>query len=76
MSTVVDDVITIPDLTLSDRCDKCGAQAFGAAIVNGTLLRFCGHHYGRNEMALVAAGYVVSDQRHRINEKADSSANV
>lgn len=32
-------------LTLSDRCDRCGAQAFvRASFMEGELL-FCQHHY-------------------------------
>jgi hypothetical protein len=32
-------------LKISDRCDKCGAQAFVLATgVSGELM-FCGHHY-------------------------------
>ena len=32
-------------LTVSDRCDRCGAQAFvRATMAAGTELLFCGHH--------------------------------
>lgn len=31
-------------LTARDRCDACGAQAYIAAIVNGSELLYCAHH--------------------------------
>jgi hypothetical protein len=44
MTTSVD---THKPLNISDRCDKCGAQAMiRATLANGELY-FCGHH-GRN----------------------------
>ncbi len=63
-------------LTLSDRCDSCGAQAFVLVGVKGSELLFCGHHYRRHEAALLATGVTVQDERHRINEKPSLSANA
>jgi len=41
MTTALD---THRDITVQDRCDKCGAQAMiRATLVNGELY-FCGHH--------------------------------
>ena len=41
-------------LTRSDRCDRCGAQAFVRAILpSGGELLFCGHHARAVEDALV-----------------------
>jgi hypothetical protein len=61
-------------LTLSDRCDSCAAQAFVAAIMTtGLELLFCGHHYRKNEAALVAQGARVHDERERINAKPSVS---
>jgi hypothetical protein len=64
-------------LTLSDRCDSCGAQAFvQAAMPSGLELLFCGHHFARNEAALVTQGAaVVIDERDTINVKPSVSAN-
>jgi len=61
------------DLTRADRCDRCGAQAFVRAVLpaaDGLQLLFCGHHYRDNELSLIAAGALVLDQRHRIDEQA------
>jgi N-acetylmuramic acid 6-phosphate (MurNAc-6-P) etherase len=64
-------------LTLSDRCDSCAAQAFVAAIMTtGLELLFCGHHYRKNEAALVSQGARVHDERERINAKPSVSGIV
>jgi len=65
-------VIDAPAATLSvaDRCDRCGAQAFAATAHTTTrqMLLWCGHHYTRHEKALLAAGaWQVLDERYRIN---------
>jgi hypothetical protein len=37
--------LTRPQLTASDRCDRCGAAArIRAVLVSGGELLFCGHH--------------------------------
>ena len=58
MTTSVD---THKPLNISDRCDKCGAQAMiRATFANGELY-FCGHH-GRNiGSKLVGQSLVVFD---------------
>jgi hypothetical protein len=78
-STLDTDVTTTPrqPLTLQDRCDSCGAQAFVAVtMATGSDLLFCGHHYRKHETALAAQGVVVHDERDRINAKPSVSANA
>jgi hypothetical protein len=60
-------------LRLADRCDRCGAQAFVRIYVGELDLLLCGHDYHVNEVLLAAKGYVVQDERHRINEKPSVS---
>ncbi|MEJ3655173.1 DUF7455 domain-containing protein [Pseudonocardia sp. TRM90224] len=37
--------LTRPELTLADRCDRCGAAAKVRAVLrSGGELLFCGHH--------------------------------
>lgn len=57
------------------RCDaKCPAQAFVLVkFLTGELL-FCGHHFDKYEAAILKDSYEVIDERHRINEKSESSA--
>jgi len=60
------------ELKVSDRCDRCGAQAF--VLVQGVTgeLMFCGHHYTENEKALTNFAFNVFDHRDRINSKPSS----
>jgi dTDP-D-glucose 4,6-dehydratase len=60
-------------LLIADRCDRCGAQAF--VLVKGVAgeLYFCGHHYAKNEKALIKFSYEIIDERDFINEKSSSS---
>ena len=54
----------IPDLTLMDTCDQCGAAAcVRVAVTDAQCLDFCGHHYAEHAMTLLAAGYRVLDRR-------------
>lgn len=46
-----------PTLTLADRCDSCGAQAFvHATMPSGFTLLFCAHHGRKHLDALVEQG--------------------
>jgi hypothetical protein len=64
-------------LTLQERCDSCGAQAFVAVTFpTGSELLFCGHHYRKHEAALASQGVSVHDERDRINDKPSVSANA
>ena len=60
-------------LLIADRCDRCGAQAF--VLVKGVAgeLYFCGHHYAKNEDALIKFSYEIVDERDFINERSSSS---
>lgn len=60
-------------LQISDRCDRCGAQAFIIAkMVNGNLF-FCGHHYQKHQKTLDKSAFEIIDERWAINEKSSSS---
>jgi hypothetical protein len=64
-----------PVLKLTDRCDRCGAQAFIRAVMaGGGDLLFCGHHGARHLPVLSAQALEVDDYRHLINETSASSA--
>ena len=54
-------------LTLLDRCDACGAQAFlRATLPGGGDLLFCGHHGNEHRASLLGAGAVIHDETDRI----------
>lgn len=63
----------VVELRVADRCDACSAQAFMIAHrkINGVdmELLFCGHHGREAEPALIAQGFSIQDETHRINEK-------
>lgn len=47
-------------LTSSDRCDRCGSQAY-VRVNNGTQdLDFCGHHFTKLGEALDAQGWGIA----------------
>ena len=61
-------------ITVSDRCDKCNAQAFVKVVgVTGELF-FCSHHYNAivdNTVgydAMMKFAYEVIDEREKLNE--------
>lgn len=69
-------IATATALNVTDRCDRCNAQAFIIARKGETSsLLFCGHHGRKYMPALVTQGFDIEDQTHRINEKPSVSAN-
>lgn len=65
--------VTERQLKIADRCDRCNSQAF--VLVKGIAgeLMFCGHHYNKNEEALVKYAYEIIDERSHINTTSASS---
>ena len=49
-----------------DRCDQCQAEAL--VLVKGVAgeLFFCGHHYAKNEAALIKFSYEIIDERAKL----------
>lgn len=61
------DVTPAVHLTLSDRCDRCKAQAFTLWQRDGGPLKFCGHHTNEHEPVLVATGWdMLVDDRAKL----------
>lgn len=49
-----------PDLTMADRCDRCGAAArVRAKLPSGGELLFCQHHANEHETKLVELAAVL-----------------
>lgn len=67
-----------PLVRATDRCDRCGAQAYHRAqsTVSGLELLFCNHHGKAFEAGLGAKNFTTSDQSKSLYEvtKPDSSA--
>ena len=53
-------------LTILDRCDACGAQAYVRVVLPYGELLFCGHHANAHLEKLAAAAICVHDERSRI----------
>lgn len=64
-----------PELTASDRCDRCGAQAYiRARLVTGGELLFCAHHGRQHLPALVDRAVDIRDETDRLNESSTSAS--
>lgn len=72
------------ELTHADRCDSCGARAFGIAeitrltAVGATTseLMFCGHHFRKHRERLAATGAKLTDLTHLIHDDKDRKSVV
>jgi hypothetical protein len=60
-----------PELTVADRCDRCGAQAYvRARLADGLELHFCGHHGRAYLDKLRDLGDVtITDETHKLDEE-------
>ena len=65
-----------PSLTIADRCDRCGAQAFIRALVAAGELTFCGHHGRELLVPLQQGALLVQDETGTINSTPSPSANA
>ncbi|AXE38946.1 DUF7455 domain-containing protein [Acidipropionibacterium virtanenii] len=55
-------------LTASDRCDRCGAQAyFRVTLHNGGELLFCAHHAKAHEDKLRQVALSIQDESGRLS---------
>jgi hypothetical protein len=62
-------------LTASDRCDRCGAQAFiRATLASGAELLFCAHHAREYESGLRAIDADIYNETERLAEVAATAA--
>lgn len=64
-STIAQELVT--PLTLTDRCDRCGSQAFYRAMFVSGDLTFCGHHGRELLVPLQRYALFVEDSTEFIN---------
>ena len=66
----MEQTLTRPGLTLADRCDRCGAQAFVQAKLRSGTLLFCNHHGREYGPALIVQqAEITSDEIvQRVND--------
>lgn len=65
-----------PALTVADRCDRCGAQAFvRARLAGGFELLFCAHH-GREHIEKLRDldDIEITDESHRLTADSESES--
>lgn len=55
-------------LNTSDRCDRCGAEAFVYALGMDGELYFCAHHFNKHESAIRSFAIEITDEREFINK--------
>ena len=61
--------VTESPLTATDRCDRCGAQAYvRTTLLSGSELLFCAHHWHDNEAALRDVAVEIRDETERLAE--------
>jgi hypothetical protein len=62
-------------LTATDRCDRCGAQAYvRVTLESGLDLLFCAHHWHDNETALREVADSIQDETDRLAEVPATAA--
>lgn len=65
-----------PELTVADRCDRCGAQAFvRARLAGGFELLFCAHH-GREHIEKLRDldDIEITDESHKLHADSESES--
>ncbi len=60
-------VAELPGLNATDRCDRCGAQAYvRVELAGGTELLFCAHHAREHEDKLREIAVSIHDETVRL----------
>jgi hypothetical protein len=59
--------VTQSPLSVADRCDRCGAQAYvRTTMPSGSDLLFCAHHWHENEASLRLVADSIQDETDRL----------
>jgi hypothetical protein len=67
--------ITATPLTATDRCDRCGAQAYVRVVLSsGSELLFCAHHWRQNEDRLREISVNIHDESDRLAAMPSTAA--
>jgi hypothetical protein len=66
---------TVSSLTASDRCDRCGAQAYvRVTLLSGSELMFCAHHAREHETRLRDVAPTIYDESRRLGDTPATAA--
>ena len=61
-------------LTASDRCDRCGAQAYmRVRLPAGGELLFCAHHAKQHEDSLKKVAVEIQDERNKLTQVSNAA---
>lgn len=67
--------IAASPLTATDRCDRCGAQAYvRATMESGFDLLLCAHHFHENEDRLRSIAVSIHDESDRLASVPETAA--
>ena len=66
--TAVDDLASNNQLTASDRCDSCGAQAYIRVAIGSSELLFCAHHGKKYQEKLATVASDWHDESARLTQ--------
>ena len=68
-------VLTTPQLTAAERCDRCGAQAYVRVLLpSGGELLFCAHHGREHAAKLREVAVEIQDESERLTAPAAARA--
>lgn len=67
-TTELDDFASSHQLTASDRCDSCGAQAYIRVAIGNSELLFCAHHGKKYQDKLEAVASDWHDESARLQD--------
>lgn len=57
-------------LSVEDRCDRCGAQAYVLVVLEGErVLTFCNHHWNLNSAKLIEVAIDIVDETDKLSRK-------
>ena len=66
---------TVSPITASDRCDRCGAQAYiRVTLLSGSDLLFCAHHAREHESRLREVALAIYDESNRLDQTPATAA--
>ncbi|HEY0260824.1 MAG TPA: hypothetical protein VGC18_13350 [Lacisediminihabitans sp.] len=65
-TTALDELESSHQLTASDRCDSCGAQAYIRVAIGSSELLFCAHHGKKYQEKLEAVASEWHDESARL----------
>ena len=75
MTTATSTTLSNDHMTASDRCDRCGAQAYVRVVLNaGGELLFCAHHGREHGEALRQAGADIHDESQKLAATTSAAA--